>query len=201
MTKEDLLLVYDRPVYKYLYTANQILNGAPDGAASYVYYLGSRWNAATWEDDAFNTNFVTDEVPAHAFWDSLFEGSGFSFSEMTKSGLPLGLDWQISSMSRSRGDFGPFLAHDPVKLTFQCIKDICKGRDPCGLYGECMNGKCVCDYCFGGYFCEYSIIESYAFTHFMEWIESGGINASYYSSVYWSESNRSKCFDFIFDLL
>jgi hypothetical protein len=186
--------LYDRPVYK---SQNPF-----DGWTEYVYYLGSRWNGADWHEDDFHYSYSQD-VAAHAFWDNLF-GSGFAFSEMTKSGLPLGLDWQVSSHSRSRGDFGPFLAHDPSKLAFQCIKNKCKGRDPCGEHGKCIHGKCVCNNCFGGYFCEYYPLEPYAETQFYELIDAvegnGTISSTDYSDKYWTQIDdpEKSCLSWIY---
>jgi hypothetical protein len=168
MTKDDLLLVYDRPVYKAQNPSEKDWSYADE--YEYVYYLGSHWNVADWAEGDFYANFVADEAPAHAFWDSLFKGSGYAFSKMTKSGLPLGLDWQPSSRSKSRADFSPFLAHYPFKAEFHCIKNSCEEKNPCGKSGECIHGKCVCNNCFGGYFCEYSIDEPSAYTQFIEWL-------------------------------
>jgi hypothetical protein len=83
-------------------------------------------DVADWHEDNFHDSFI-EGVAAHAFWNNLLQGSGFAFSEMTKSGLPFGLDWQPLSASRSLGNFGPFLSHYPLKLAFQCIENICKG--------------------------------------------------------------------------
>jgi hypothetical protein len=179
-TKDDLVLMYDRPVYK----SHNSSDYGSGSSYSYVYYLGSRWNVAHWPESDIQD--ALQGGGAHAFWGSLFKDSGLAISEMTKSGLPLGLHWQLPLDSKSRGDFGPYLALYPWKLTFQCIENSCKGRNLCGDFGKCIDGACVCNNCFGGYFCEYPNYGDYAGTQYFEWLLTGTGNGTYYDR-YWSQ--------------
>jgi uncharacterized membrane protein YbaN (DUF454 family) len=171
----DLLVVYGRPVYV-----------APVGGGDFllINYLGSRWNVAIWNNATFDDFFLGD-IPAHAFWDGLFQGAGFAASEPTKSGSPLGLNWELSYDAHSRGDYGPFLARYEFDLALNCINRECPGQDICGSYGQCEEGRCACDECFGGYFCEFGPTDDYAFEDFKVFVNNGTALGEY-ADIFWA---------------
>ena len=185
---DNLLLVYGRPVYKLKAEVPSDVN------TIYIYYLGSRWNVAVWTPEQFDISFIND-IPAHSFYDQLFADAGVAISEPTRNGSPFGLRWEVNYESNSRGTYGPYLAREESRIVFDCKTPTCTGDHLCGFYGECVDGQCVCNTCFGGYFCEFSPVESYALDAFIEFLTDGhnstiadpdDYNYEYYLT-YWSD--------------
>ena len=83
-------------------------------------------------------------------------------------GIQMGEDctgWSQVSLSGSTGDYGPFGA---ASYPFQ-------------LAGYCQGGECVCNGCYGGYFCEFGWKEPYVVN---EYITYSGVEYSNDPSYY-----------------
>ena len=101
-------------------------------------------------------------------------------------GIQMGEDctgWSQVSLSGSTGDYGPFGASYPFQLAFHCIQNSCAGLDNlyCGNHGYCQDGECVCNGCYGGYFCEFGWKEPYVVN---EYITYSGVEYSNDPSYY-----------------
>lgn len=110
-------------------------------------------------------------------------------SEPTESGTPIGLEWNEIRESGSVGDFGPFKSTIPVPSILHCVDVDCKIQNICGYYGTCIddengNGMCVCDDCYGGYFCQYNPKGSYAYEEYVAVNVYNEVHGNYYKEFW-----------------
>jgi hypothetical protein len=188
--KKDLLLINERPVY-----VRDLVEDSISKELVYwvLLYSGSRWFLTSWpQDEAIKVLFTAREVePFHSFWNEVYKYSTIDFSGPTSAGTPAGVTgWQEPMNSKSRGDFGYFLATYPFNMVFRCSWEDVKScedlpKDYCGGYGNCTNGACECTNCFGGRYCEYSAFEPYAAPAYAPALTE--INT--YSVEFWADPN------------
>lgn len=191
VASENILLVYNRPVYIWLYnvttnpaTIRNVNEASPTDVWYALFYGGSRW-LVTWNlnTTALQSLFFNRSYPVHSFWDDVYSYDTSEFSEITDSGTPIGISaWNQVSLSGSTGDYGPFKASYPFQLAFHCIQNSCAGLDNnyCGQYGYCQGGECVCNGCYGGYFCEFGWNEPYVVNEYY----SKDTSSSYYRTQF-----------------
>lgn len=175
------VLAYGRPMY----------TAEGNGSAAAIFFTGTRWYYSWWDSTDFYETFFS-EVPFHAYWDNVFEQNTWIFSETTESATPFGLKWNIIMGSGSKGNTLPFGVTIPLKGGSYCKEVDCSVTNVCGFYATCDNGTCICNYCFGGKFCEYAPNEDYALD---AWINlddcTNSSSAFYYAQEYWCGNTTS----------
>lgn len=202
-TEKDAQLVYGRPVYLQtggFASLQDVLTA--DGEVEVVYYSGSRWTLSSLPAWRLKGRFLPElngrKQGPHSFWEELSEVTDSQFfSEFTTDKSPAGdLRWYQVLKSRSRGDYGPYGFNVEVKLNIQCSGDCDPDPDlrSCGLNGNCTDGVCQCNNCFGGYYCEYAPDDVYTqeqwFTAVVNDGEPLGFEDTYFAS-FWS--NPEQC--------
>lgn len=150
-------LSYDRPVF--------YGTGPSDGRFYVILYTGRRWFITMWDGDdlatAHDVRKSLDVQFFHAFWTQLYRKSTVVFSSPTESIMPVspGVEWDLVSASKSKGDFGTLGFFRSLQFArLHCEQVDCSIPLVCGLNGVCVNETCVCHNETRGHFCQFPFV-------------------------------------------